>query len=786
MKLRNALVVLVCLVLVGPISMVSLAKEPVDYVNPFIGTDKFLGRTLWGAYGGTYPGAVVPFGMIQLTPETSRTEPRGYYYSQSRILGFSLVDHRSGYPNGSSGDLFIMPWTGSIESVESGYSASFSHENEQASPGYYRVLLDDLGINVEFAAAPRSAMARFTYPQGQPAYLIIEVKDVRQLDDHTIAGEHRGYNFVMEFAEPVSGMGQLPYGSYVEFGELNGTELLARIGLSRVSHDGARRNISAELPEDWDFDQVRRAARQLWAEELGRIVVEGGTEEDKTIFYTALYHSLLLPHVISDVDGHYRGADGKVYYEPERVHYTAFSPWDTFRTLHPLLTLLMPDRQSDMVHSLLARFEQTGTLLTGPMTGNHAVAIILDSYVKGADDFDPELAYAAMQWALMEPPYGRADIAEYIQYGYVPAELNYSVTKTVEYAYNDWAMLQFAQLLGKTEHVEELSQRALSYRNVFNDSIRLTMPKYADGTWAPDREGYEEGDTWLYSWFAPHNVKDLINLMGGREAFADLLDRCFDEGHYVHDNEPPLHYAYLYTYSGHPWKTQERVRSIMQDSYLNTPGGIRGNDDLGSMSSWYVFGALGIYPFCPGAPEYVLTSPLFSNVTIYLPNGNELVIKAPGATDEKVYIQSVRLNDQELNKPWIEHAALVQGGELVFELSSMPNKLWGSSKDAAPYSFTTGEPIFAVSDLRLSADTVGPNEPFTVLVDVSNASDVPGTCELRIMVNGEYVESRWVLVEADSVSTAALDMRLHAIGEYAVGVNELEPLPIVVEMALPF
>lgn len=681
-----------------------------------------------------------------------------------------------------------MPFVGDVQGMKPGYASSFSHNNEEASPGYYRVFLEEYGIDVEFAAAQRSAMANFSYPAGEHAGLLLEVNQdsITVVDESTLSGQYGSYRFVIEFDQPFMSIEKVSNGTCVLFGELEKTNLIMKIGLSMVSVDGAMQNMATELPQGWDFLGLRQQARKAWADELGRIEVEGGTARERTIFYTALYHSFLLPHVISDVDGNYRGADGKIHSEPDRIHYTAFSPWDTFRTLHPLLTFLMPDRQSDMVHSLITEYEQGRGLRTGPMTGNHAVPIIVDSYFKGAADFDIELAYQAMRAALMEPPYGRGDISSYLEYGYVPAELNYSVTKTVEYAYNDWTLMRFAELLGKSEDALELAERSLYYRNVFNGSIRLTMPKYADGSWAEDREGYNEGNTWVYSWFVPHNVQDLVNLMGGRLAFAELLDRCFDEGHYVHDNEPPLHYAYLYAYSGHPWKVQDRVREIMENSYLDTPGGIRGNDDLGSMSSWYVFSALGFYPVCPGVPEYVLTSPIFTKSVIHLPNGEQLVIESPAASTENKYIQSVAFEQEEREQPWIEHAKLAAGGNLTYELGSSPNKSWGSLKEHAPYSLTTGEPMFTLSDLRLSTDVVETNEPFDVHVVVSNTSDVPGTVELQLIVDDEHVASEWVLVNGNETKEFSIETRLHALGSHHVGVNSLEPQTVTVNVGLPF
>jgi len=763
-------------------------REPVDYVNVFIGTDKFEGRTRWGAYGGTYPGAVAPFGMIQMTPETSRREPRGYYYSQSQILGFSLVNHKSGYPNGSAGDLFIMPFVGDLSNIEEGYSASFSHANEQASPGYYRVLLDDYDIEVEFAAAQRSGMVRFTFPEGRDAYIIIEVgKENLTVDNNctTISGVHKNYWFVMEFEQPFSVIGEVGQGVYVCFAPSSTKTILMKVGMSMVSINGAQVNMDTELL-GWDFDGLRKKTSEAWAKELGKIDISGGTYEQKTIFYTALYHSFLLPHVSSDVDGHYRGADGQVYLDLQRTHYTVFSPWDTFRTLHPLLTLLMPDRQSDMVHSLITMYEQSGRLLTGPMTGNHAVPIIVDSYFKGAANFDIGLAYQAMHAALLEPPYGRPDIAEYTIFGYVPAELDYSVTKTLEYSYDDWALSRIAELLGKIDDKCELLKRALYYRNVFNGSIRLMMPKYSDGSWAEDREGFLEGDAWTYSWCVPHNVQDLINLMGGREAFSELLDRCFEEGYYIHDNEPPLHYAYLYSYAGQPWKTQERVHIIMEQSYLDEPGGLPGNDDLGSLSSWYVFSALGFYPVCPGMPYYVLGSPIFANATVYLPNGKQLVIDSPMASSDNIYIQTAKFNDLDLGKPWIEHSMLASGGILHIDLDSEPDKEWGTQEDKDPYSMTTGKPLFEVSNLCLSTNTVNAGESFGVDVTVKNMGSEPGTTELRLLIDGEHMTSKWVLVNPGEILDVSIETQLYALGTHDITVNMLEPQTILVKAGLPF
>jgi len=764
---KFSVVLLITILVLGAFVTLGMAnnKEPVDYVNPFIGTDATSLPAPWGAYGGTYPGAVVPSGMIQLTPETREAgEPRGYYYKDKRIRYFSFVDHKSGYPSGSSGDIHMMPITEEIVEAEKDYSSSFSHGKETASPGYYMVTLQDYNIKTEFTTTERAGLCRFIFPKTNNSNILI-------------------FDFFIEFSKPFESYGAFKDGIFVHYNTSENEVILAKIGVSTVSINGARKNLEAEIP-DWDFDRVQTEAKESWNRELKKIEVEGGTEDQKVIFYTALYHSLLLPYIDTDVSGEYRGRDGKVHMAEDYIHYCGFSPWDTFRSEHPLLTLLFPGKERDIIRSLIDVYEQTGWLPTGPMTGNHAIPIIVDSYLKGITDFNIEEAYQAMRKSLIGPPFGREDIASFLKFGYVPAEKNRSVTKTLEYAYNDWVLAHFAEIRNQEEDYSRLIKRAHYYRNIFKSSERFMVARNKDGSWAIG--GYAEGNKWTYSCFVLHDVQGLINLMGGRKAFTEKLERCFEEGHYNHDNEPPLHYAYLFDYAGMPWKTQKYVRKVMAKSYTTEPGGLPGNDDLGALSSWYVFSAMGFYPVCPGRPSYEIGSPIFRKVTIHLSNGKDFVIEAHNVSGENKYIQSATLNSKSLNRPWIAHSEIVNGGTLTFQMGPQPNKEWGSAPEVAPPSMTEGTPKFEYSTLELASTEVNANEPLTMYLTVKNIGNAVGTTELKLYVDGEFVKSKWVLVEPGESKKVGITTILYELGDHEITIGSLEPKTVKVKAASLF
>ena len=764
-------------------------KEPVDYVNPFIGTGKFIGPSQWGAYAGTYPGAVVPFGMIQLTPETRETgEPRGYYYEDKKIRYFSLVDHKSGYPSGSSGYICVMPITGDITEIKKDYSSSFSHDKETAFPGYYAVILEDYNIKAEFTATERAGFCKFAFPKsGNSNILLLDVSEeyIQSVNNRHIVGQKGKFYFAIEFSKPFNLYRTFENGVFVQYCTSENEVILAKVGISSVSTDGARKNLKAEIP-DWDFDRVRTEAEESWNKMLKRIEIEGPTEDQKVIFYTALYHTLLLPYIFTDVNGEYKGLDGKVHIAEDYTYYYGFSPWDTFRSQHPLLTLLEPAKERDMIRSLIDMYEQSGRLPTGPMTGNHAIPIIVDSYVKGITDFDFNKAYEAMRKSIMEPPFGRRDIAVYLELGYVPAEQNDSATKTLEYAYDDWALAQFAKTFEREEDYNTLMKRAYYYRNVFDLSTRFMSAKTKEGAWTIG--GFIEGNTWVYSWFVPHDPQGLINLMGGYEAFNTRLEECFDKNHYMHDNEPLLHYAYLFSYARVPYRTQKWVREIMATSYAVGPGGLPGNDDLGALSSWYVFSAMGFYPVCPGRSMYVIGSPIFDKVTIHLPEywgGKDFVIIAKNNSKKDKYVQSATLNSQPLNRSWNTHSEIVNGGTLVFEMGSEPNKEWGSAAGDAPLSMTKGSPDFEYSGFELSSTVVNVGEPFTVSAGIKNVGDALGTAVVSLYIDGDLAQTEGIILSPGKESEVGITTTLYEIGEHEVAIASMEPKTVTVEAVEP-
>jgi len=767
------------LLLLGKV--LAVAEDVLGLVNPFIGTGKTPWPAPWGAYGGTYPGAVAPYGMVQMTPETCFDPARaGYYYGDPYILGFSIVNHLSGYPNGSHGGVFFMPYAGNLDSsnLRSRYSA------ELAKPGYYAVVLDDFSIKVELTATKRTGMCRFTL-LGKADKIYIKWFNAGQIcvmSEDSLAGTWGSFYYWITFDSPFTSSSTASGELTVAFDARQKNVLLMKVGVSTVSAEAAHDNLLQENP-DWSLEQVCELTASEWRRLLERIEVSGGDREQREIFYTALYHSFLVPHIWSDVSGLYRGWDGQIHYS-ERPVYNRFSPWDTFRTKDPLMCLIDPQTQENVLASLLLAYEQTGCLPTGPMTGNHAVVMIVDAYLKGVTGFDTEKAYEAMHKSLMEPPFGRPDIAEYLKYKYVPAEYDSSVTKTLEYAYDDWVLAQYAQLFGRQEDYEELMARAHYWQNVFNPNTRFMEAKTATGEWAVG--GYEEGDQWTYTGFVPHDVQGLINLMGGREAFVTWLEECFEAGHYLHDNEPPLHYVYLFNYAGEAWRTQNWVRNIIE-RYAANPGGLPGNDDLGALSAWYVFSSIGIYPVCPGKDIYVLGSPVFDKVVLHLPEywgSNIFVIEAKNNNEENKYIQAANLNDHPLKKCWITHQELIHGGYLVLEMGPEPNKKLWSDLESVPPSVTVGYPEFEWRELT-SPSVVNAGEEFQVSVVVRNSGSAVGTAIASLYVGSNPIQTQGVILSPGEEREVVFKLTLYSPGDYLIQIDSLYT-NVHVEVVSPF
>lgn len=735
------------------------AQDYAAYVDPFIGT---------GGHGHTYPGAALPFGMVQLSPDTRLTGwdgCSGYHYSDSIIYGFSHT-HLSGTGVSDYGDILLMPTTGPVqwqrgtpEQPFSGYCSSFEKESEKAAPGYYRVFLKDYDIDAQLSVTPRTGIHSYTFPASREANIIIDLTHRDTLIDAglSIAGDReiQGFRrssawakdqhvyFVARFSKPFKQClffyhegGGAPPITYEGHEELKGKkikaalrfytqeneEVLVKVGISAVSIEGARRNLEAEAAAK-TFHQIKKSARRQWKKALNKIQVSGASDAQKRVFYTALYHSMLNPNLYMDVDGRYRGRDLTIHKARDFSYYTVFSLWDTYRAAHPLFTLIEPQRTNDFIRTFIAQYQQGGLLPvwelaaneTFCMIGYHAVPVIVDAYIKGLRHYDTEKAYEAMTHSAGRNHFG---LQQYRHSGFIPAEQEAeSVSKTLEYAYDDWCIAQMAKALGKDEDYRYYVQRAQSYKNLFDPSSGF-MRARMNGLWftpfdpAEVNFNYTEANSWQYSFYVPQDVSGLIRLMGGKEAFVEQLDRLFSTdsqttgrdqaditgliGQYAHGNEPSHHMAYLYTFAGQAWKTQQRVREILDTLYTDKPDGLCGNEDCGQMSAWYVLSALGFYPVTPGQDKYIIGTPIFPQSSIDLGSGTPFTIKAPNVSAENIYIQSARLNGKPWTTSWITHSDIRQGGELEFDMGPQPNKEWAAEEDELPLSAITEHLITAV------------------------------------------------------------------------------------------
>ena len=711
------------------------SADPVDYVNPFIGT---------GFHGHTYPGATTPFGMVQLSPDTRAGNwdaCAGYHYSDTTIDGFSHT-HLSGTGCADLADILFHPTTREIvihdgECVLQPYF--FSHDDERASCGYYAVTLPDVNIGVELTAAPRTGVHRYTFTGKGPRQVIVDLLhtvteekidlcELRRTAPGELAGMRRTQGWVPDqyvffaarFSEPFADVQLLGDKQAVLTFAPDVRTLTIAVGLSSVSAENARMNSLAEVPE-LDFDAVHARAVGQWRKALGNIVVEGGSRDEMINFYTAQYHTKLTPNLMSDVNGEYRRHDQTVARMPEgESYYSTFSLWDTFRAWNPLQTLVDTALVNDMIRSMLDMYDSTGELPiwplasgeTGTMIGYHAVSVIADAYLKGIRGYDADKALEAM---IRSSNINKKGSDYYTAQGYIPSNIKReSVSCTLEYAYDDWAIARMAQAMGRDDVFGEYARRALNYVNVFDGSTCFFRGRQSDGNWsAPFEEfatgrDYTEATPWHYRFFVPHDVNGLIQLFGSREAFIREMDRLFtlesDEmqldvsdvtglmGQYAHGNEPSHHMAYLYNYVGQPWKTQELTRRLLHEMYAPTPEGIIGNEDCGQMSAWYVFSSLGFYPVCPGSNEFALTAPQFPKAVVRLANGRTLTVTADNPR-RSVYIASVTLDGKPIDRNYITYDELMQGGDLHFALRPRPDYERGTDDAAAPHSLTRGEVV---------------------------------------------------------------------------------------------
>ena len=701
------------------------------YVNPFIGTD---------FTGNTYPGATVPFGMVQLSPDNGTPgwhRISGYYYPDSTIAGFSHT-HLTGTGAGDLYDIMYMPVTNPYREAKDsilGIYSMFDHADEEAVAGYYRVKLADYGITVELTATERCGIQRYTFPEASSSVFLNLKKAMNwdaTVDSHIEVVDSvtlRGYRYSTGWAAdqrvyfyaklsrpfddleiqsvPVSvGEGQTGAGcvARLDYETAEGEQLVIRTALSGTSMEGAQRNFEAEATGE-DFDAYVAAARGKWNTELGKIVVDSDDEDLKTCFYTALYHTMTAPTISSDVDGTYRGVD-KQLHKAEHVTYGTFSLWDTYRAEHPLLTILHPERVNDMVKSFLDHYDQFGRLPvwnfysneTDMMIGYHSVPVIVDAYMKGIGDFDAQKALDACIATANKDDY--RGIGFYKEHGYVPAYTepdkweNWSLSKTLEYAYDDWCIALMADSLGREDVAAEFYARSQNYRNVYNPATTFMQPRNERGEFVtpfnPDdyTEDICESNAWHYFWSVQHDIDGLIDLVGGTERFEQKLDSMFTYaphsdselpifstgmiGQYAHGNEPSHHVAYLYNYVGKPWKAQEILAEIMHELYRNAPHGLCGNEDCGQMSAWFVLSAMGFYPVNPVGMTYDLGTPLFPRVEVSLPDGKTFTVVAKGLTKDNVYVRSVTYNGQPLDRLTITHDMIMSGGELVFEMAAEP------------------------------------------------------------------------------------------------------------------
>ncbi len=705
-------------------------------VNPFIGTD---------FTGNTYPGAQAPFGMVQLSPDNGLPgwdRISGYFYPDSTIAGFSHT-HLSGTGAGDLYDISFMPVTLPYQEAEAplGIYSKFSHADEEASAGYYRVLLKDYDINVELTATERCGIQRYTFPEGESAVFLNLKKAmnwdftndsyIEIIDSCTIQGyrfsegwaRDQHVYFRTRFSKPfvsvemdttaIALKGKRVGTAYIarfNFDTEKGGQIVLSTALSGVSMEGAAKNMAAEAPHN-DFDKYLAETKDNWNRQLGKIEVTGDNKDDKVNFYTALYHTMIAPTIYSDVDGAYYGPDKKIHQTDGWVNYGTFSLWDTYRAAHPLFTYTEPQRVNDMVKSFIAFYEQNGRLPvwnfwgseTDMMIGYHAVPVIVDAYLKGIGDFDAEKALeACVATANLDDYRG---IGLYKKLGYIPYNIkdeynaeNWSLSKTLEYAFDDYCIAEMARKMGRTQLADEFYKRSQNYRNVFNPASSFMQPIDDKGVFQPNfsPDDYTahicESNGWQYFWSVHQDIKGLIALTGGKDRFTEKLDSMFTYipagnadlplfstgmiGQYAHGNEPSHHVIYLYNKVRQPWKTQKYAAQVMHDLYFNAPAGLCGNEDCGQMSAWYVFSAMGFYPVNPVSGEYEIGTPLFPEIQMHLDNGKTFTVLAPGVSRENIYIQSVKVNGQPYDKSYITHRQIMDGATVEFEMGPEPGNIW--------------------------------------------------------------------------------------------------------------
>jgi len=745
---------------------INAQQNLVKYVKPIIGTEKM---------GHTYPGATVPFGAVQLSPETDTISYElngkyngdvykycaGYRYEDKTIVGFSQT-HLSGTGHSDLGDFLIMPTTGKLQlnpgtatNPKSGFRSAFSHANESSEAGYYKVKLDDDNILAEMTTSTRVGMHQYTFPKSDESHIILDLMSgiynykeknvwtyVRVINDTLITGYRqtngwartRTVYFAMSFSKPFTNYGQKNYDDkqpyrgfwrkfdesknfpeiagknirmYFDFKTNEAEKIQIKFALSSVSQENALENMQAEI-KDWDFEKVKNNAQKQWNSELNKITITA-SEDTKTNFYTAMYHTFINPTVYTDVNGEYKGLDQNTHTAKDFTNYSTFSLWDTYRALHPFFNIIQPSRNNDMVKSMMAHYDQSALHMlpiwshygndNWCMSGYHSVSVIADAIIKDVYKGNPNEALDACVTTAKHRNY--EGIGYYMDLGYIPAEKSgNSVSNTLEYAYDDWCIAQIAKKLNRKDIYNEFLNRSLNWKNNFNVITDFMQPKLADGTFKSNfdvlsthGQGFIEGNSWNYTFFVPHSPRELIDKMGGENKFKSRLDELFSMhlpdsffaeteditregiiGGYVHGNEPAHHVAYFYNWTSEPWKTQAQVRKIMKMQYKPTPDGLGGNDDCGQMSAWYIFSSLGFYPVSPGSEEYAIGSPSVNNAVLTLENGNKFTVDVKNQSDKNVYVQKVTLNGKVLPSLFIKHSDIVNGSKLTFYMGSKPKK----------------------------------------------------------------------------------------------------------------
>ncbi len=805
--------------------------DPANYVDPFIGT---------GGHGHTFPGATVPFGMVQFSPDTRMNDwdgCSGYHTSDNTILGFSTT-HLSGTGCSDYGDFRFMPFTeefkldwdlpdiAAYERCDSLYShAGFKHEDEEAQAGYYSVVLDD-SVKVELTTGDRVGMMRCTFPKGKLGRLMLDMEhgvndeyvyetELNVVNDRIISGFRRTRDwandqylyFYAEFSKPfvfnedeiqpwicyqydgpfVEGKplpNRRPMKAYFMFPESNG-EITMRIALSAVDVEGAKNNLKAELADgDFDFDALKQKAYDKWNAEMKRYEVSDPNESNKTVFYTALYHCMVAPNLFSDADGRYRAHDLQVY-KSERPVYTVFSLWDTFRSLHPLFSLMQRERTLDFINTFINKYEtnphhmlpiwELAANETYCMIGNHAIPVIADAYFAGIRDFDAEKALEAMVASSKDDFRG---MGAYMKYGYIPIEVEGEATsKTLEYAYDDWCVARLAEALGKTDIAKEFYARAQSYKNIYNPENQFFQGR-RNGGWMrpfdPAQVNFTltEANSYQYGFFVPQDVNGHVDLMGGWNGYEAKLDGLFNApsnltgreqpditgliGQYAHGNEPSHNTVYMYNFVGKPTKTQYYVKKVMDDFYTDRRDGYAGNEDCGQMSAWGVLSAMGFYPATPASGYYVLGLPRFERTRLTFENGKQFEVVAKGLSNKNCYVKSVKLNGKPLERSYVTFEEVFNGGTLEFTMTDKNNSPWATQPENCPVMRIPSEQIVIVPTVNANSDT------FFDSIMVSMSHPVEGV-KIYYTLDGTEPSDSALLYEKPICLKEATDIRAAAL-----------------------